>query len=422
VKRSADGVFRDAAVERLSSPEQLDQLVNITRPFDWVAAIALLLGLVVLIAWSILGRVPTRVAGDGILLSSGGRVVDAVSGVAGRLASLDVAVGDEVRLDQVIARVGQTEIEQRLRQANEVLRERQREHAELTATITREIDTKLANFVAQEAGLNEAIAVAEQRESYLTGEVARLEPAVSNGFVTRKTVEDRRVELNSAKLRIVDAQNDILKLKAQRADLQSQRDRDRMQSEFRINDAKRLVEQLSAELDRGSRIVSPAEGRVVEVKVSAGSVLTVGTPVIEIETAGRTLEATIYMPPDRGKNIGPGMVVHVEPTMVVREEFGAIIGKVISISEFPVTPQGMVADLHNDTLVKRFSQDGAPYVAKVRLEPDATTVSGYRWSSGKGPPLRLSSGTLARAEVTTREQPPIELVIPLLKRLSGVGG
>jgi HlyD family secretion protein len=422
VKRSADGIFRDAAVERLSSPEQLDQLVAITRPFDWVAATALALGLVVLIAWGILGRIPTRVIGDGILLSSGGRVVDAVSGVAGRLASLDVAVGDEVRFDQVVARVGQTEIEQRLRQANEVLRERQREYAELTATITREIDTKLANFAAQEAGLNETIAVAEQRESYLTSEVAKLEPAVSSGFVTRKYVEDRRVELNSAKLRIVDAQNDILKLKAQRVDLQSQRERDRMQSEFRINDAKRLVEQLSAELDRGSRVLSPAEGRVVEVKVSEGSVLTIGTPVIEIETAGRTLEAVIYMPPDRGKNIRPGMVVHVEPNMVVREEFGAIIGQIVGISEFPVTPQGMAADLHNDTLVKRFSQDGAPYAAKVRLEPDATTVSGYRWSSGKGPPLRLSSGTLARAEVTTREQPPIELVIPLLKRLSGVGG
>jgi HlyD family secretion protein len=422
MKRSADGIFRDAAVERLSSPEQLDQLVGITRPFDWAAATALLLGLVVLIAWSILGRIPTRVIGDGILLSSGGSVVDAVSGVAGRLASIDVAVGDEVRLDQVVARVGQTEIEQRLRQANEVLQERQREYAELTATITREIDTKLANFAAQEAGLNEAIEVAQQRETYLTGEVAKLEPAVSSGFVTRKTVEDRRVELNSARLRIVDAQNDILKLKAQRLDLQSQRERERMQSEFRINDAKRLVEQLSAELDRGSRIVSPAEGRVVEVKVSAGSVLTVGTPVIEIETAGRTLEATIYMPPDRGKNIRPGMVVHVEPTMVVREEYGAIIGQIVGISEFPVTPQGMAAGLHNDTLVKRFSQDGAPYAAKVRLDPDSTTVSGYRWSSGKGPSLRLSSGTLARAEVTTREQPPIELVIPLLKRLSGVGG
>ncbi|MHC2817720.1 hypothetical protein ACVMBY_001280 [Bradyrhizobium huanghuaihaiense] len=87
-----------------------------------------------------------------------------------------------------------------------------------------------------------------------------------------------------------------------------------------------------------------------------------------------------------------------------------------------MTPQGMLADLHNDALVKRFSQDGAPYAAKVALARDASTFSGYRWTSGKGPPIPLSSGTLTRAEVTTREQPPIDLVIPLMKRLSGIGG
>jgi HlyD family secretion protein len=422
MKRTMDRIFREAAVERLSSPEQLDQLVGITRPFDWVAVTVLLLGLAVVVTWSIVGRIPTRVAGDGILLESGGRVVDAVSAITGRLASIDVAIGDQVRLDQVIARVGQSEIEQRLRQANEVLREREREHAELVAMIAQEIEAKLANLAAQEIGFGKVIAAAEVRAAYLTEEVAKLEPAVSSGFVTRKYVEDRRVELTNAKQRVTDAQNDILKLNAQRLDLRSQRDRDRMLSEFRVNDAKRLVEQLSAELERGSRILSPADGRVVEVKVSGGAVLAVGTPVIEIETAGQTLEATIYMPADRGKNVRPGMEVHVEPTTIAREEYGALIGKVVAISDFPVTPQGMAADLHNDTLVRRFSQEGAPYAARVQLEPDSTTVSGYRWSSGKGPPVRLSSGTLTRAEVTTREQPPIELVVPLMKRLSGVGG
>lgn len=415
-------IFRSAASERLSSVEQLDQLVAITRPFDWVAAVAMGLGLVVLFAWGVLGKIPTRVEGAGILLSSGGRVIDAVSSVAGRLASIDVAVGDDVTADQVIAHVGQIEIEQRLAQAREVLREREREHEDLSATIDREIETKLANYTAQEKGLNEAIAAADQRATYLTADIEKLEPAVSNGFVTRKTVEDRRVELNAAKLRMVDAQNDILKINAQRLDLKSQRDRDRMQSQFRVNDARRLVEQLAADLDRGSRILSPADGRVVEVKVSGGSVLAVGTPVIEIETSGERLEATIYMPPDRGKDVRPGMQVHVEPTMIAREEYGAIIGRVVAISQFPVTPQGMAADLHNDTLVKRFSEGGAPYAAKVRLEGDTSTVSGYRWSSGKGPPLRLSAGTLTRAEVTTREQAPIGLVIPLIRRLSGVAG
>ena len=138
--------------------------------------------------------------------------------------------------------------------------------------------------------------------------------------------------------------------------------------------------------------------------------------------AGQILEATVYMPPDRGKNIRPGMEVRVEPTTIKREEYGAIVGRVLTVSDFPVTPQGMLADLHNDALVKRFSQDGAPYAAKVMLERDPSTASGYRWTSGKGPPILLSSGTLTRAEVTTREQPPIDLVIPLMKRLSGIGG
>jgi HlyD family secretion protein len=422
MKRGTERIFREAAIERLSNPEQLDHVVGVTRPFDWMAAAALALGLAVLFAWSVLGRIPTRVSGDGILLSSGGRLVDAVSAVSGRLASLDVGIGDEVRRDQVIARVVQTETEQRLQQARDVLREREREHAELTGAISRETDAKFVNYAAQEVGLANVIAAAEQRTAYLTEEVAKLEPAAASGTVTRRYLEDRRVELNNARERITDAKNDILKLNAQRLDLHSQRERDRLLSEFKVNDARRLVEQLAADLERGSRIVSPADGRVVEVKVSGGAVLALGTPVVEIEIAGQVLEATVYMPPDRGKNIGPGMEVRVEPTTIKREEYGAIVGKVMTVSEFPVTPQGMLADLHNDALVKRFSQDGAPYVAKVILERDPSTVSGYRWTSGKGPPLRMSSGTLTRAEVTTREQPPIDLVIPLMKRLSGIGG
>ncbi|TWI63329.1 NHLP bacteriocin system secretion protein [Bradyrhizobium sp. CB1717] len=422
MKRGTERIFREAAIERLSNPEQLDHVVGVTRPFDWVAAAALALGLVVLIAWSVLGRIPTRVSGDGILLSSGGRLVDAVSAVSGKLAALEIGIGDTVRRDQVIARVAQTETEQRLQQARDVLREREREHAELVGAISREIDAKLANYTAQEAGLANVIAAAEKRSVYLTDEVAKLEPAAASGIVTRKYLEDRRVELNNARERITDARNDILKLNAQRLDLQSQRERDRLLSEFKINDAKRTVEHLGAELERGSRILSPADGRVVELKVSGGAVLAVGTSVIEIETAGQVLEATVYMPADRGKTIRPGMEVRIEPNTIKREEYGAIVGNVVAVSDFPVTPQGMLADLHNDALVKRFSQDGAPYAAKVALARDASTFSGYRWTSGKGPPIPLSSGTLTRAEVTTREQPPIDLVIPLMKRLSGIGG
>jgi len=151
-------IFREAAIERLSHPDQLDHVVGITRPYDWVAAWALAAGIGVLLAWGVLGSIPTRVSGEGILLSSGGRLVDAVSAVRGRLASIDVRIGDEVRRDQEIASVVQPDVELRLQQARDVLKEREREHSELIAAISSEIEAKLSNFAAQEAGLREVIA------------------------------------------------------------------------------------------------------------------------------------------------------------------------------------------------------------------------------------------------------------------------
>ena len=107
---------------------------------------------------------------------------------------------------------------------------------------------------------------------------------------------------------------------------------------------------------------------------------------------------------------------------VKREEFGSMVGTVQTISDFPMTPQGMAAVLHNDNLVTRFTKEGAAYAATVSLEHDGDSVSGYRWAVGKGPPVRLTSGTLTRAEITTRRQRPIDLVVPLFKRLTGLDG
>jgi HlyD family secretion protein len=182
------------------------------------------------------------------------------------------------------------------------------------------------------------------------------------------------------------------------------------------------MDQLAGQLARSSEVVSPIDGRVIEIKVSAGSVLTVGMPVIQIESEGLTLAAVVYIPGERGKDVKPGMTVRVEPTTVRREEFGTLVGTVRSISDFPMTPQGMLAVLHNDTLVQRFSREGAPYAAVVELQRDAASPTGYRWSVGHGPPLRLTTGTLMRAEITTRTRRPIDLVLPNIKRLTGLAG
>jgi HlyD family secretion protein len=415
-------IFRAVALERAASPEQLDYLVVITRPFDWIVGLAILLALTAAITWAFVGRIPTRVPGEGILISGGGKVVDAVSAAAGRLASVQVSVGDHVSQGQLIARIVQTDTEQRYRNAVEVHREREREHADLNARIEAELSAKARNFAKLEAAFEQIIRAANQRVEYLTGELRNLESLLAKGITTRRNVEDRRRELTDAQQRREDAQNEILKLRAQKLDLDTQRAKDREDSQFRLNEARRQMEQLAGELGRNTEVLSPIEGRVIEVKVSTGSVLSIGTPVIGIRTENTTLEALVYVPADRGKSVKPGMEVRLEPSTVKREEFGTLVGKVLSISEFPITPQGMLAELRNDSLVTRFSRDGAPYAAVVQLEQDERTSTGYRWAVGTGPQLRLTSGTLTRAEITTRNRHPIDLVVPIFKRFTGITG
>ena len=414
--------FRAAALDRAASPEQFDHLVVITKPSDWIWAAVICLLLVAAIIWSIVGRIPTRVSGEGILISNGDRVVDAVSAAAGRLASVSVTVGDHVVKGQPIARIVQTDIEQKHSEAVAVLGEKQREYAVLAARVQSELDVKSQNFAKLEDALNQVIKATTQRIQFLAVDVRNLEDLLAKGYTTRKNLSDRREELTSAQQRLDDTRNQILKLRADKTDLETQRDRELRQSQFSLNEAERQVSATEESLSQNTQVISPIEGRVVEVKISTGSVLAVGTAVVEIESEGNKLEAVIYIPPDQGKRIKPGMQVQLEPSTVKREEFGMMIGTVETVSDFPMTPQGMTAVLHNETLVTRFSHDGAPYAAKVVLEQDASSTTGYRWAVGNGPNLRLTSGTLTRAEITTRQQRPLDLVIPLIRHLTGIDG
>lgn len=414
--------FRSVALQRAASPEQLDYLVKITKPSDWILTFVVCLALAAALTWSVVGRIPTRVSGEGILISGGGHVADAVSAAAGQLSYIEVSVGDHVSQGQAIAEIVQTDIEQRHNDAVQVFHERERELADLTSRIANELATKSQNFAKLEAAFNQVIKATNQRIEYLAGDVKNLEDMLAKGYATRRAVEDRRRDLTDAQQRKEDTQNEILKLRTQRTDLETQRERERQQSEFTLNEARRQMDSTAGMLSQNTRVISPIAGRVLEIKVSAGSVLTVGTPVVAIESDGERLEALIYLPAERGKNIRPGMQVHLEPSTVKREEFGTMIGTVTTMSDFPMTPLGMAAVLHNESLVNRFAHDGAPYAATVRLEPDATTASGYRWAVGKGPSIHLTSGTLMRAEITTRQQRPLDLVLPLIKHLTGIDG
>ena len=52
-----NSIFREKSITRVSSPEQLNDYIRVTKPSVWIVLIALVLLLAGMLAWSIFGRV-----------------------------------------------------------------------------------------------------------------------------------------------------------------------------------------------------------------------------------------------------------------------------------------------------------------------------------------------------------------------------
>lgn len=61
-------LYRKSAIEKLSSPEQLDKALKITSPLSWVALIGITIIIVVVLSWSIKGTLPTTLEAKGIIV------------------------------------------------------------------------------------------------------------------------------------------------------------------------------------------------------------------------------------------------------------------------------------------------------------------------------------------------------------------
>ncbi len=91
-------IFRKTALERLSSPEELDSLLQVTTPKGWVALVALGGLVLAAVAWGGFGTLPVKVGCQGVLLASErGRETVAPLRTLEALLFLDPAEGDEVR-------------------------------------------------------------------------------------------------------------------------------------------------------------------------------------------------------------------------------------------------------------------------------------------------------------------------------------
>jgi len=88
-------LYRKSALERISSPEQLDKVLKVTSPMSWLALLGVTLIILVTVVWSIFGSIPMVISTKGIISSPVGSNAVYMQ-EAGAVVSLQVRPGNEI--------------------------------------------------------------------------------------------------------------------------------------------------------------------------------------------------------------------------------------------------------------------------------------------------------------------------------------
>ena len=536
---SANKLFREEALERLSSPERLDQLMNVVNPRAWLplAGLGSIVGVALL--WSVFGRLPLTVTGQGVLLYPRG-VVQLQAPSEGVVEKLNIKSGDKVKKGDVIGIISQPSLEQQLLQEKKKLAELLAQAKNSDSVRSRRLAFDRTNLAKQQANLKASLErenivpkLRQQNLTLLAQNRTAIEKRLSSDQKilpnlrqrSLESLEQKRKGLNrrieeiqaslpelktqlEARRKLYDqkivsadvmlsAQRDYLDSVAQLSDLESQQkqleveqastERQFLDSLNQTNDlnvklqeiqvqqvdlqrqyqqslntidelniklqdvnsqlAKLAQEELEANINKDnniqevrrkiaqiqqekafkSQITSEYDGKIIELAVVPGQLVSGGTRLGSINAQGTDakLMSVIYFADKDGKQIKSGMQVQVTPSLVKRERFGGILGKVQTVTAFPVTVQDMSTIIGNQNLAESLAENLAPSGTKAPIQvfaelETAKTNSGYKWSSSTGPDIQLSSGTTVQVRVKVGEVAPISYIIPLFKSVTGI--
>ncbi len=415
---SAKELFTDEALEELTSPEQLDQLLKVTQPSGWLALCAIGFLLLSILVWGFLGSIPTKLNGRGILVRPGG-VSSVVALANGTVESIMVRPGQAIEQGDTVAELSLPQLAERVDAGAEELSEAERKLKLFERSQKEELQLHGQAFVGKRETLVAQIAAEKKKQSFLRKKLKNKNDLLEMGLITKQQLFAVKQELSDTQEEIERINDQLNDLKVRENQIRSGSAREKLKLRIAVDEARRRYQDVMEEWDMKRYVSSLHDGRVVEITADVGSLVQAGTQVIGVELQGQSLEAVIYVSPRDGKKIEKGMEIHIAPSIVKKEEFGLMVGKVREVSDYPSTRSGMMAVLNNPDLVDLFIDSGPPIAVYADIIPDPEAKSGYKWTSGSGPPVLVSGGTVCTADVIVKRRAPISLVVPYIRSKLG---
>lgn len=472
-------IFRKEALEHLSTPEQLDALLEVTTRQAWIALSTVAAGLALVLLWSVFGQIPVTVEAVGIMVYPR-RIVALQVPAPGQLTNVDVRVGDFVKKGQVLATLNQPEIVQAIEQERVRLAEAQAEGTQKMDVLARRLRLEREALVRKRELLTGRIPALEQlaasqksrNDRYLAQQQKNLAAArdtqnrlgdalkqrfesyerlrkeglssddsllsarqnVMNNEVQRadlelkaQEIEVRRLDNDQAYQAALDRieaykaeleDNEIKEKQLEQQELEASTDRSTRQLEIERNIA-RLEQQLA---ERG-QVVSDFTGKLLELTAAPGAIVGAGQRIGAIETDDPDAElmGIAFFSVDRGKQLTPGMDIRATPTTVQRERYGSIEGEIVEVSAFPLTTDAVTSMVGNGEIAQQMTRGQSVISVVAHLHRDAQAPTGFKWTSGHGPREAITPGTTLGVRATVEYRRPITFLLPILRQWAGVG-
>jgi len=370
-------LFRQAALDALATPEQLDRPLPLIPGSSWALLLALLGFASVVVVWSVVGRIPVRLSGRGVLITPNSlKLIQ--SEVEGRVATVHQQVGRCVGRGSLLVSLTSKSLENERRKTAQQLQELQQEDKQ---------ESEMQNF--------ELLGYRQ--------DLARILPYRASGAIAEQTFVDKELAIKR---------------------LQSQIETDANRRSQQIMERQLELQRLDAEIRRSSDVVAPTAGCINDLRVQPGSVVQPGQALVELNTnpSGSSLVSLAFFPAKDAKRIRVGQSVQVTPNTTNAQRHGAILGTVVSVQSLPVSEEALLNRLGSSSLVKSLTAqgDGPLMEVQTRLRRNSSNFSGYDWGGGAGPRLRLTSGTPTEVRVLVEQRQPIAYLIPILRDLSGI--
>jgi len=408
---SENPLFRKAALDKLASPERLDVLMRVTSPMGWLALTTVGGILVGVIVWSILGSIPERIDGQGVLLR-GGANKEVRSTGSGTLTTFDLKEGQMVSVGQVLGTISAAGNNEEVNVARTKVQ--QLEQQRLTTDL--DAGQNVAAAQAQIARLRGDLDLKRLDLQRAQAEVARLEPLFKEGGITAQRMEGARSQVSAA-------QSQITSLNGQ---ISAEENRARSARsggaglETQIQIARAELKRVLARVGSQESLTSSVAGRVIEVRKNVGDTVAQNDVVATLEDADATVQVIAFVNADVGKRIKIGMPTEVSPTEVRREEYGFMLASVSERGDFAASDAYVMSRMRNEAITKKLTGQGTVVEVRASLRPKSATPSGFEWSTSEGPPFKIGGGTLVSINIVVDRKAPITMVMPFLRKTFGV--